>query len=149
MSPKRKENAVETAGHSRVVRKPRSWDKAVSCAYLRSLGASQEESAARAGCSAETLGGWEHSDWWPEAQLEAHNRWLAGVREGTRRGLLKALNDEAEYAHTARWASERLFVELMRKGSDDLNVNLNATTNSKVVLYFPDNQRGPGTKGEG
>ena len=149
MSKKTKKETVKPAGHTRVVRNPRDWDKAVSCAYLRSLGASQEESADRAGCSAETLGGWEHSDWWPEAQLEAHNRWLSGVRDGARRGLLKALNDDAEYALTARWACERLFVELMRKGSDDLNVNLNATTQAKVVMYFPDNLRGPKQGGEG
>jgi hypothetical protein len=37
----------------------------------------------------------------------------------------------------------QLLGQSMGMFSEDLNVNMNATTSSKVVLYYPDNQRGP------
>ncbi len=48
-----------------VVKRPQSWDKAVSVAYLRLLSWSQEGAAKAAGIGVRTLRRYEISDWWP------------------------------------------------------------------------------------
>jgi hypothetical protein len=103
------------------VKRPRNLEKAISCAYLRSLGASQEHAAQTAGASIRQLREWEHTEWWPQVCAEAHRRWLAGVTEGTKRGILKALNDPREYGPTSRWAAERLMPEFKAKSAHELS----------------------------
>lgn len=74
-----------------LVKKPQSWDKAVSAAYFRIQGAPQRVAAEAAGCGARTLRAWEASPWWPEAQREAATRWRTKLAEASRRTLIKAV----------------------------------------------------------
>ena len=72
---------------------PRDRDKALSVAYLRTLGASQEEAARATGVDARTVGRWESCSWWPEVLTEAAERWLAGAIGKARKALLDALDE--------------------------------------------------------
>ena len=72
---------------------PRDRDKALSVAYLRTLGASQEEAAKATGVDARTVGRWESCSWWPEVLTEAAERWLAGAIGKARKALLDALDE--------------------------------------------------------
>ena len=64
---------------------------ALSVAYLRTLGSTQEEAALAAGVDRRTVQRWEGSSWWPEVLYEASNRWLSGVVGRARHALLRAL----------------------------------------------------------
>lgn len=113
-SPRRVRQPTDRhADRSGGVDAPKNWEIAVSCAYLRSIGASQKEAARAAGGSERQLREWEHSAWWPKAMEEAHKRWLSGIVCLTKKGLLSALNDAENYAQTARWLGERLITELL------------------------------------
>lgn len=70
---------------------PKSRDKALSAAYLRTLGHSQEDAANAAGVNRRTLQRWEHSSWWPGIEREAADQWLSGAVGQARRALLLAL----------------------------------------------------------
>ena len=135
-APKPRPRGPRGAGHSRVVGRPQNWDKAVAAAYLRAIGASQEQAAESAGLSPETLGGYEHSPWWPDAQREAHGRWLLGATQLARRGILAALKDEREYAYMSRWIAERLIRELgpLRRSEDEAE---EGTTSISVHIGSP------------
>ncbi len=91
------------------VKRPRDWDKAVSTAYLRILGASQKVAGEGSGISARQIRKWEASDWWPEAEAEARSRWLRHGDAATMRTLLNSVRDGD--ATTARWWAERTFDE--------------------------------------
>lgn len=69
----------------------------------------------------------------------------AWVREGLKRNIRNA--EEKGDVQAANRAYD-LLGKSIGMFSEDLNVNLNATASAKVVLYFPDNQRGPKTEGE-
>ena len=73
------------------VRGPRDREAALSVAYLRTLGSTQEEAALAAGVDRRTVQRWEGSSWWPEVLYEASNRWLSGVVGRARHALLRAL----------------------------------------------------------
>lgn len=82
-----------------VPQRPRSWDAAVSAAYLRLLGHSQAAAADAAGVGERTLRGWERAQWWPRAIAEAEARWLDGLTAAARCTLLRAVRDgDAERA---------------------------------------------------
>ena len=70
---------------------PRNRETALSVAYLRTLGSTQEEAALAAGVDRRTVQRWEGSAWWPEVLYEASNRWLSGVVGRARHALLRAL----------------------------------------------------------
>ena len=70
---------------------PRDRETALSVAYLRTLGSTQEEAALAAGVDRRTVQRWEGSSWWPEVLYEASNRWLSGVVGRARHALLRAL----------------------------------------------------------
>lgn len=70
------------------VEKPRSWDKAVSAAYLWLIMAEVKKAAAAAGVGERTLHRWILSDWWPDAVAEAETRWLHITVAEARRALL-------------------------------------------------------------
>ena len=70
---------------------PRNRETALSVAYLRTLGSTQEEAALAAGVDRRTVQRWEGSSWWPEVLCEASNRWLSGVVGRARHALLLAL----------------------------------------------------------
>jgi len=91
------------------VARPSSYDKAISVAYLRLLGATQLEAAKAAGLSTATIQRYEICSWWPDILAEAGRRWLAGVTCGTRRGLEKLIEDVD--GQTVRWSAERLIPE--------------------------------------
>ena len=74
-----------------IVEKPQDWDKAVSVAYLRLLGAPIRTAAKVAGVGERTLHRWERSPWWPDATAEANDRWFKNVTAAARRTLLKAI----------------------------------------------------------
>lgn len=92
------------------VQKPRSWDKAVSVALLRLIGATQEAAAQHAGCALRAVTEWEKSFWWKDAMAEARQRWFQGGDQRTMRALYKAL-DESDTG-TARWWADRRIPEL-------------------------------------
>lgn len=77
---------------------PRDRDQALSCAYLRHLGASQEEASKATGISARTLSRWESCSWWRDVQREAADRWLAGLAARARRGLERAVEEDGRLA---------------------------------------------------
>ena len=72
---------------------PRNRETAMSVAYLRTLGSTQEEAALAAGVDRRTVQRWEGSSWWPEVRREAADRWLTGVVGRARHALLRALNE--------------------------------------------------------
>lgn len=74
---------------------PHDWDKAVSAAYLRALGHTQQEAATGAGVGERTLARWEGCDWWPEAVAEAVDRWMHDLTAASRHTLLKAVKGGA------------------------------------------------------
>ena len=74
------------------VAEPKNRDKALSAAYLRIIGCSQEEAATGAGCGQRTLRRWEGCSWWSEIQLEAEVRWLSGLMSKARGTLLRDMD---------------------------------------------------------
>lgn len=88
----------ETADRNATSR-PNDWDKAISAAYLRSLGQTQSVAAETAGVCERTVAAWEHSPWWPEAQKEAHDRWLSGIVEKTKVAISDALDPQTDAVH--------------------------------------------------
>lgn len=66
---------------------PRDRETAISVAYLRLLGHTQEDATKATGVSEKTIQRWESCTWWPEFQAEASRRWLSGL-EGRARTIL-------------------------------------------------------------
>lgn len=99
---------METAAHERGVTKPHDWEKAVSVAYLRSVGLTQKQAAEGAGCSERTIREWEVSEWWGDAVDEATDRWLAGLRTKARVRLSQALDSGEATASDALKVLERM-----------------------------------------
>lgn len=61
----------------------------VSAAYLRIMGATQEEAANAVGRKARTLREWEaDSESWAEARAEAANRWMSELIDASRISVL-------------------------------------------------------------
>ena len=77
---------------------PRDWDKAVSVAYLRLVGETQEQAAAGAGVGERTLRDWEKCSWWKDALEEASARWLNNLTAHARGGLLAAVKADGPLA---------------------------------------------------
>jgi len=73
--------------------RPAHWDKRVSAAYLRILGATQAEAARAVGRSARTIRLWESDPSWADARREAEERWLADLTNASRRAVLKAVRE--------------------------------------------------------
>lgn|GEM_PF-3027195 len=88
----------ETANSTDPVKKPHSWDKAVSAAYLRLLGNSQEASARSAGISPRSLVSWETCSWWPQAKQEAKERWLNDLVAKARVSIEAGVQDDPNLA---------------------------------------------------
>lgn len=66
------------------------------------------------------------------------------VREGLKQNVRNAW-DKGDIQACNR--ALQLLGQSLGMFSEDLNVNLNSTQTAKVVMYFPDNQRGPKPKG--
>ena len=69
------------------------WDKWVSAAYLRMLGATQSEAAEAVGRKERTIRSWESDSRWPQAMADARERWLSGVEGAARATLLACVRD--------------------------------------------------------
>lgn len=92
------EALVEPTGDASAVEQPQDWDKAVSAAYFRALGATQAASAEAAGVSERTLRAWENSAWWPQATREAVERWHTDLSAASRKSLLDAVKTDGDLA---------------------------------------------------
>ncbi len=73
--------------------RPAHWDKRVSAAYLRILGATQAEAARAVGRSARTIRLWESDPSWADARREAEERWLVDLKDASRRAVLQAVRE--------------------------------------------------------
>lgn len=109
---KTKKKRRKVASDKRHARKPQNWDKAISAAYIRLLGAgapkvTQAFTANQVGVAERTIRNWEAAPWWPKAQAEAKDRWLKGGDASAMRGIHLAMNDPDDHARTARWWAER------------------------------------------
>lgn len=93
------------------VDKPHRWESAVLAAYVRMLGGTQRAAANLADVGKRTVRRWENSKWWPDAEAEAHRRWLQKASAKARLALLEVLDDmdpETRDGATLRFVSERL-----------------------------------------
>lgn len=86
------------SGDSQAVQAPSDRDKAVSVAYFRALGATQEAAAEAAGVSERTVRAWEASPWWPDAHREAVERWRTDLSAASRKSLLDAVKSDGDLA---------------------------------------------------
>lgn len=87
-------------------KKPQNRAKALSAAYLRSIGLSQKQAAKLAGVGDRTLRTWEHCSWWPAIVAESHALWLSGIQFKTKKSLARLIDDQEPA--TVRFAAERL-----------------------------------------
>lgn len=90
------------------VQAPKDRDRALSVAYLRLTGSSQEEAATAAGVGERTVARWETCSWWPGFLDEAGDRWLAGVKARARKALIRILDASDPDPATVRFSLERL-----------------------------------------
>ncbi len=121
------------------VKRPRNWDKAVSVAYLRMLGASQEVSSKEAGCAQRSVVDWERCSWWKDAQAEARDRWMQGGDSLAMRAIYKGLANPDDSAQMSRWWADRRIPELAPprvRGELDINAG-----RVDVVITHADNKR--------
>jgi hypothetical protein len=83
------------AAHEPATKKrPPHWDKRVSAAYLRILGATQKETAKGVGRSLRTIQVWEaDQETWQEARTEARDRWLNDVHDASRSTVLRSVRE--------------------------------------------------------
>ena len=77
---------------------PRERETAISAAYLRLTGTTQQDAASAVGIDRRTLGRWESCSWWRDIQREASDRWLAGLAARARRGLEAAVERDGSLA---------------------------------------------------
>jgi len=104
----------KTQGKRKIPKKPHNWDKAVSVAYLRLIGATQEQASISAKIAESTIYDWERSAWWKDAQFEANQRWLSEVDSATRHALLRNVvqaTDIKERGNMARYIADRRIPE--------------------------------------
>ena len=76
---KKHSDGQDAAETKRGVSRPNDWDKAISVAYLRMIGHTQEEAAKGAGVGIRTSREWERSLWWLDAATEAQWAWATWV----------------------------------------------------------------------
>lgn len=69
------------------VKKPTDRDKCVSVAYLRLIGATQEQAAESVGVGVRSIYDWERCSWWGDVVSEASRRWLVGIEARARQKL--------------------------------------------------------------
>lgn len=83
------------------------WDKVVSAAYLRMIGATQEAAAAAVGRSGRTIRSWEsEEELWTHARAEARSRWLTDAEDAARSAVLKSM--QLGNADLGKWLLERV-----------------------------------------
>jgi hypothetical protein len=108
----------------RKINKPQDWGRCVEAAGFLLQGANQEEAADLVGCSARSIRLWMNSDWWPECEDAANEKWGDAVLAFSRRAILAAVK-EGEIG-TARWVLTNLDVRFLKKKEEiDLNITYN------------------------
>lgn len=75
------------------VEAPRDEEKALSAAYLRLIGHTQEAAAKAVGIGERTLRRYEECSWWPELRRQAADRWLTNLAAQARNTLMEAIKD--------------------------------------------------------
>lgn len=133
----------KTAGTEAPERRPAHWDKRVSAAYLRILGATQVEAAKAVGRSERTLQAWEaDEETWRAARAEAESRWLVDLKHASMQSVLA--NVRAGNAVLGFQVLERLKAELAppkhrheHTGEDGGPIE----HRQAVTIYVPDNGR--------
>ena len=109
---------MSVADNGTTVAAPKDWAKAVAAAYLRALGATQQEAAMGVSCGRRTLRRWEAQAWWPKAMKEACDRWLNDVIAASRGSVLK--NIRAGDAAMALTILERTEPRLLPKSRSEI-----------------------------
>jgi len=87
-------------------KRPAHWEKRVSAAYMRMLGATQAEAGRAVGRSERTIRLWESDPSWADARREAEERWLVDLTDASRRAVLDSI--KAGNAQLAKEMLERL-----------------------------------------
>lgn len=86
---------------------PPNWHKWLMAAYMRQLGATQEEAASAAGVCERTIRNWEaRADLWDLAVQQSRKLWANEVTAAARARVLAAIRSEQD-TDTARWWLER------------------------------------------
>ncbi len=134
---------LAVASGEKGVAKPSEWGAAVTVAFIRGIAGSQKLAARVAGVSPRTVRYWEASDWWHEAEAEAHRLWLIRMKSETRRSLLH-LVQKKDTAST-RFTAERLLSEFAPPTPAEVNIAASIEHNeTKVTIIMPDNSRNGG-----
>lgn len=80
------------------VARPNDVEQATSAAFLRLLGATQQEAADAVGVGRVQISKWENSEWWPSIVESAKSRWLDGLAAKARSSVEAAIPDDARLA---------------------------------------------------
>lgn len=97
---------MSAAGSGAAAKRPKHWDKMVSAAYLRMLGATQKTTAKAVGRIERTIRQWEADvETWNAARVEARERWFADADADARAAITARLR--ACDGDVARWFLER------------------------------------------
>ncbi len=126
-----------TAAHTRVVEKPKSWEKCVLVAYLISTGMPNTKAAAAAGLTEHTVGGWRHSPWWGDAVDEAYGRWLKDVKVAAMGAIRRSLEKDKDEAQMGRWVGDRILPDLSPPAQRH-NIDVSALSTSDLAKQLPD-----------
>ena len=121
----------KTSARGKGKKRPPQWDKMVSAAYLRILGATQAVAAASVGRSERTLWGWENKtpELWREAEAEAESRWLVDLKRASMETVLE--NVRKGNAVIGQWALERL-VPALAPAKQRIQVDLSKLSDEEL-----------------
>lgn len=118
------------------------WEKLVSAAYLRMIGATQDEAATAVGRIDRTIRMWEADrELWEQARTEARHRWLNEAEDVARGAILASL--KAGNADMGMRLLERIDARLAPKHKHELSGPDGGPieTAAKVTVYVPENDR--------
>lgn len=124
-------------------KRPRYWDKMVSAAYLRMMGATQAECAKSVGRSRRTIQLWESdTETWAQARAEASERWLAEATDAARRAVLAEVRaGNAEFGFRILERVDRRLAPPKQKHEHTGRGGGPIETTSTVQVYIPANGR--------
>ena len=114
------------------IRRPHDREKALSCAYLRHVGHTQEAAAKATGVDRRTVQRWESSDFWPDIKREASDRWLSGLAAQCRRGLEAAVADDGRLALAVLERLEPALAPARQRVGLSADLNMNRLTDEQL-----------------
>lgn len=117
----KRKNSRKKSDKGRKIGKPRDWNKVLEAAGFRLQGATQEEAAELVGCTPRSIRLWERSDWWPEVEEAANEKWGDAVLAFSRRAILAAVK-EGEI-NTAKWVLSNMDERFLKK-KDEVDLNI-------------------------